>query len=174
VPDAAVDHAIDRAFGALAGLVRIERSGTGDWVLHASVVDGRVAGFFETRDGKRGGEPIEAPAAIFAENARDEFMALWRDAVRRDRAHRLAGNAAAAEKLLAYYDLMGAASRLEFVDRGRLVLDEALAADPRYVPALAERSRLWRMAANRPGDDPAEDLRLARADADEALRLSPR
>ncbi|HEY5675619.1 MAG TPA: hypothetical protein VIR81_02470, partial [Myxococcales bacterium] len=62
----------------------------------------------------------------------------------------------------------------EFLDRGRALLDAALAADPGYVPALAERSTLLRLAAERAGDDATSDLGLARADADHALRLAPR
>jgi hypothetical protein len=69
---------------------------------------------------------------------------------------------------------MGPSPRAEFLDRGHALLDSALAADPRYVPALAERAILLQVAADRPGDDPVADLRLARADADEAVRLSPR
>jgi eukaryotic-like serine/threonine-protein kinase len=143
----------------------------------------RVVAHFETPGGERVGEAVETVggaaeveqhSADLSARARDVLMRLWRDRTLRARAHDLARNTGAEEKLLAYYDLMGPSARAEFLDRGRALLDSALAADPRYVPALAERSMLLRLAAERPGDDPAADLRLARADADEALRLSPR
>jgi hypothetical protein len=179
----AVAMALERAFGAIADVVRIGPGG--EWVLKTELsMTGsqlRVVAHFESADGQRVGDAVEAvsrgselDATELSARVREVFMRLWRDRSRRAHAHALAHVRGAEEKLLAYYDLMGPSARPEFLDRGRALLDSALAADPRYVPALAERSTLLRLAAERPGDDPATDLRLARADADEAMRLAPR
>ncbi|HET7787435.1 MAG TPA: protein kinase [Myxococcales bacterium] len=183
---AAAGLAFERTFGSMAEVVHVEQGGNAEWVLKSLVSQAgarvRVAARFETGDGRRLGDLVEsvAPAAELEQDAAelaarvsDEFMRLWRDRTRRVRAHELTRSRAAEEKLLAYYDLMGPAPRSEFLDQGRRLLDEALAADERNVAALAERSMLLLLAADRPGDDPAADLRLARADADEALRLLP-
>lgn len=128
------------------------------------------------------GEPVEAlgtgaeleeQAPALGARVRDEILPLWRQRLRRDRAHRAAHSAAALEKLEAYYDLMGPSPRLEFLARGRALLDEALAADPAYVPALAARAMLLRLAAGLEHEDSARDLTLARASAEEALKLAP-
>jgi hypothetical protein len=188
---AAIDLAFERALGAMQGMLRVQKLSaagqTADWILRGSLSRAgprlRLLAQFERADGQKLGEPIEAVAteeeiakdtADLEASVRDQFMPLWRDQVRRERAHTLAHAGAAEEKLLAYYDLMGAAPRMEFLDRGHRLLNDAIAADPRYVPALAERSLLLRLASNRGGDNPVDDLRLSRADAEEALRIAPR
>ncbi len=188
---AALDLGFARAIESLSGAVRVERlrgapNPAADWVLRSAVSRAgpqlRLLAHLETPGGQRLGEPmesagsaaeLEAGAGDLGAQLRDELMPLVRDRERRARARKLARSPAAEEKLLAYYDLMGPAPRLEFVDRGRRLLSDALSADPRYVPALAERATLLRLAASRPADDPKEDLRLSRADAEEALRLAP-
>jgi hypothetical protein len=191
---AAVDLAFERALAALPGIAQVQPlpAGAGtepaaDWILRGSLSRAgprlRLVAQFESAGGQKLGEPIEiiatgeeiaGDAAELEASVREQFMPLWRDQVRRERAQKLAHQGAAEEKLLAYYDLMGAAPRMEFLDRGRSLLNDALAADPQYVPALAERAFLLRLASKRAGDDAVEDLRLSRADAEAALRLAPR
>jgi len=188
---AAIDLAFERALGAMQGMLRVQKLSAADqaadWILRGSLSRPgprlRLLAQFETAAGQKLGEPIEAvateeeiakDAAELEARVRDQFMPLWRDQVRRERAQKLAHAGAAAEKLLAYYDLMGEAPRMEFLDRGRQLLNDAIAADPRYVPALAERAQLLRLASSRAGDDAVDDLRLSRADAEEALRIDPR
>jgi tetratricopeptide (TPR) repeat protein len=173
--------AIERALSAVPGLLRPR----GELHLRARLTpEGqklRLQVQLE-RAGERVGEPVEAlgtaaeltdEAQPLATRVRDEVLPLWRQALRRDRAHRAARNRTAEEKLDAYYDLMGPAPRLEFLARGRTLLDESLAADPEYVPALAARASLLRLASGLDHEDSARNLQLARASAEEALRLSP-
>ncbi|HEY6910674.1 MAG TPA: serine/threonine-protein kinase [Myxococcales bacterium] len=182
---ASVGLALERGFGSMAEVVHVDQGG--EWVLQTLVSQAgeriRVVSRFETRDGRRLGELIESTASSpeleqvvpeFGGRVTDEFMRLWRDRTRRLRAHEVSRSGASTEKLLAYYDLMGPGPRFEFLEQGRLLLDEALAGDKKYVPALAERAMLQLRAADRPGADTAADLRRARADADEAVRLSSR
>jgi tetratricopeptide (TPR) repeat protein len=186
---AVIDPAFERALAQMPRVVRLSAlAGTRRtvWTLRSSLArEGpklRLSAQFET-GGKKVGEPVEAlgtaaelekHADALAARVRDELMPLWRDHLRRERAHQLARSSTAEEKLGAYYDLMGPSPRLEFLARGHKLLDEALAADPAYVPALAERSLLLRLAAGLDGGDPSADLRLARASAEEALRIAPR
>jgi Protein kinase domain len=189
--------AFEQALAPMSDTIRLRRaSGDADgenqrqlatWVLGGRVLrTGSVLSLvaqFETPDGRRMGEAVEAAGTAeelrqrsgqLSARIQDELIPLWRDHLRRERAHQFAHDPAAADRLEEYYDLMGPSQRLEFLDRGRRLLGAALAADEAYVPALSERALLLRLAAIRDAEVKAEYLRLARADADAAVKLSPK
>jgi len=93
---------------------------------------------------------------------------LATDAARRRRADALSRDPVARARLGAYYDLIGPRPTADDHDPGMRLLDEALVADPAYVPALVERGHLHLFRA-RGGDG----LVLALADLDRAVTLAP-
>ncbi|MDC3959999.1 serine/threonine-protein kinase [Polyangium jinanense] len=143
----------------------------------------RLAAQIEPIDAETGaapGEPIEIdeveadPRAALAElrqRALDEARLAVRAFERRRRALRGTNVAVAREKFLAYEAMIGPAPKPEHFDRGLTLLDEALAADPAYVPAIVARAHLaWQGAG--PGTDAT---RMARAleELGRALSLAP-
>jgi hypothetical protein len=186
---AAIDLSFERALSWAPGVKRAGRDRAGAAPSSGSVLRGSLSrtgtglklfARFENAGGELLGEPIEAEGSgeelvrKSVARLRDEFHFLRRDQLRRERAQRLTGSRIAAEKLTAYYDLMGPSARLEFAARGRRLLDDALAADPADVAALSERSLLLRLTAGRDGEDLASGLKLAREDAERALQVAPR
>ncbi|MDI1449902.1 serine/threonine-protein kinase [Polyangium sp. 6x1] len=127
--------------------------------------------------GAASGEPIEIddveadPRAALAElrqRALDEARHSARAFERRRRALRGTNVATAREKFLAYEAMIGPAPKPEHFDRGLALLDEAIAADPAYVPAIVARAHLaWQGAG--PGTDAT---RMARALDELGLALS--
>ncbi|AUX27474.1 uncharacterized protein SOCEGT47_080650 [Sorangium cellulosum] len=130
------------------------------WVVTGTVqrvgTDLRLAAQLRATDGAAAGEPIEIdgdpgelPRLLDALRSRalDEVRLLWRDHDRRDRAVRGTSSATARARLLQYYRLIGPAPRPQHHAEGKRLLDEALAADPGYVPALAERAYLQSLHA---------------------------
>ncbi|WP_437274937.1 protein kinase [Sorangium sp. So ce375] len=132
------------------------------WVLTGTLqrvgTSVRLSAQLRATDGPVAGEPIEIdgdpgelPRLLEAlrDRAIDEVRLVWRDHHRRDRAVRGTSDATARARLLQYYQLIGPAPRPQHHAEGARLLDEALAADPGYVPALAERAylRSWRAYA---------------------------
>lgn len=78
-------------------------------------------------------------------------------------------SAAARSKLLQFYDLVGPAPGPEHVRAGVTLLDEALAEDPRYAPALLDKAALLAVDASAGGRPSEEQLGLI----DQALRIDP-
>jgi serine/threonine-protein kinase len=119
-------------------------------------------------------EPRETTSLVSraARRAIDEARLIAADHRRRWRARTAATVPVARDRLFAYYDLIGDALRSAAIEPGQRLLDEALAADPTYVPALVEHGWLHVMRAWRGGGDPARAQ--AMADLDRAIALAPR
>ncbi|AUX45504.1 uncharacterized protein SOCE26_069960 [Sorangium cellulosum] len=118
--------------------------------------DLRLAAQLRATGGPVAGEPIEIDGApqelprlldVLRDRALDEVRLVWRDHHRRERAARGTSDAAARAKLLLYYKMIGPAPRPQHHAEGKRLLDEALAADAGYVPALAERAYLQSLHA---------------------------
>ncbi|WP_437752266.1 protein kinase domain-containing protein [Sorangium sp. So ce1389] len=140
----------------------------------------RLAAQLRATDGPTAGEPIEidgdpsdAPRLLDAlrNRAIDEVRLVRRDHGRRERAVRGTGDATARAKLLQYYTMIGPAPRPQHHDEGKRLLDEALAADPEYVPALAERAYLQSLHAYVQGEPSLYAPALG--DLDRALARAP-
>ncbi|MGK3987321.1 protein kinase [Sorangium sp. So ce136] len=119
------------------------------------------------------GDPSDAPRLLDAlrNRALDEVRLVWRDHGRRERAVRGTSDAAARAKLLQYFDMVGPAPRPHHHAQGKRLLDEALAADPGYVPALAERAYLQSLHAYVQGEPSLYAPALG--DLDRALARAP-
>ncbi|WP_437766213.1 protein kinase [Sorangium sp. So ce281] len=119
------------------------------------------------------GDPGEMPRLLEALRSRaiDEVRLLWRDHHRQDRAVRGTSDATARARLLQYYKLIGPAPRPQHHAEGKRLLDEALAADPGYVPALAERAYLRSLHAY--AQDEPSLYASALGDLDRALSRAP-
>jgi serine/threonine-protein kinase len=158
--------------------------GAATWVTTGSVqrvgTRLRVALQLQTAGGAAVGEPIEVEAdpsdpsrlpEALRRRALDEVRLVARTRDQRRRAERSTASDAARGRLLTYYDLVSPAPRPEDYEAGAHLLDEALAADPRYVPALLERAAL-RMRVSLAQAKP--ELRAeAQADIERALSLEP-
>jgi tetratricopeptide (TPR) repeat protein len=160
------------------------RSGPPLWLLKSQLSqEGKILRLsmqFETAGGQRVGKAVEAEGIVktMLESVtglglamRAELMPLWNDARRRERAHTLASNPDAEAKLASYYDLPGALGS-QHLAAGRRLLEEALAADPDYLPALVEKARVA-VAASVTSDEPLADLHEASEAADKALGIAP-
>ncbi|MRG95613.1 serine/threonine-protein kinase [Polyangium spumosum] len=103
--------------------------------------------------------------------ALDEARFFVRALERRRRALRGTSVAAAREKLLVYEAMSGPAPRPGTFDTGLALLDEALAADPAYVPAIVARAHLQWQGAGKGTD--AERMARALDALDRAVQLAP-
>jgi serine/threonine protein kinase/tetratricopeptide (TPR) repeat protein len=126
------------------------------------------------------GEPVEVdgatatPATLLdrlREHSMDEARLLIRDHQRRTRATRETESSAARDKLLAYYDLIGYASRPEDLGLGLTLVAEALAHDPHYASAKLARAELLAQRAGAEGK--REYLDAALADVGAVLAEGP-
>ncbi|WP_437521402.1 protein kinase [Sorangium sp. So ce726] len=140
----------------------------------------RLSAQLRATDGPVAGEPIDIdgdPSALprlleaLRDRAIDEVRLLFRDHHRRDRAVRGTSDATASARLLQYYKLIGPAPRPQHHAEGERLLDEALAADPGYVPALAERAYLQSLHAY--AQDEPSLYASALGDLDRALSRAP-
>jgi serine/threonine protein kinase/tetratricopeptide (TPR) repeat protein len=130
--------------------------------------------------GAAAGEPIQVdgdpadPAGLLESlrsRALDEARLLWQDHERRRRAVDGTTSEAARTKLLAYYGMIGPAPTREHFTVGKSLLDEAIAANPAYVPARVERAYLQARGAG--AASATERLSAARSDVDQALTADP-
>ncbi|WP_437670749.1 protein kinase domain-containing protein [Sorangium sp. So ce131] len=151
-----------RALGAARSVdpvAEAQRRGAA-WVVTGTLQrvgdDLRLAAQLRATGGPVAGEPIEIDGApeelprlldALRDRALDEVRLVWRDHHRRERAVRGTSDAAARAKLLQYYTMIGPAPRPQHHAEGKRLLDEALAADAGYVPALAERAYLQSLHA---------------------------
>ncbi len=140
----------------------------------------RVAMQFRAADGTQVGEPIEIDGApgdlgglpgALRRRSLDEVRLLVRNHHWRQQAEVATKSDLAKTRLRQYYDLVGPVPHSEHFETGERLLGEALAADPRYVPALIERSSL-RVYAGRSRADRG-GFTTAFADAEQALALAP-
>ncbi|WP_437720840.1 protein kinase domain-containing protein [Sorangium sp. So ce861] len=140
----------------------------------------RLSAQLRATDGPVAGEPIEIdgdpgdlPRLLEAlrDRAKDEVRLVWRDHRRLERAAHATSDATARARLLQYYTLIGPAPRPHHHAEGKRLLDEALAADPGYVPALAERAYLQSLHAYAEGDPSLYASALG--DLDRALARAP-
>ncbi|WP_437322075.1 protein kinase domain-containing protein [Sorangium sp. So ce385] len=140
----------------------------------------RLSAQLRATDGPVAGEPIEIDGEpgdlprlleVLRDRAKDEVRLVWRDHHRRERAARGTSDAAARARLLQYYTLIGPAPRPHHHAEGKRLLDEALAADPGYVPALAERAYLQSLHAYAEGEPSLYASALG--DLDRALARAP-
>ncbi len=73
-------------------------------------------------------------------------------------------------KLLQFYAMVGPAAQRKHVDAGMDLLDAAITADPKYVPAIVERAYLRTLG----GKDPFEArVTMARKELDTAAQMAP-
>ncbi|HEU4404829.1 MAG TPA: protein kinase [Polyangiaceae bacterium] len=141
----------------------------------------RLAVHLRAAGGAAVGEPIEIdgdpadPSALpeaLRRRARDEVRLLVNDHERRRRADVATKNKTAKARLREYYDLISPAPRPEDFAAGERLLDEALAADPRYVPALVERATLrMRIGLSQASPKARKD---ALDDVGRAIAIAPR
>jgi serine/threonine protein kinase/TolB-like protein/tetratricopeptide (TPR) repeat protein len=140
----------------------------------------RLTAQLRTAGGALAGEPVEIegdtanPKGLLEplkQGAIDEVRLLLRDFERRQQAQAGTRNEGAKARLLQYYDLVGLAPRAEHLVTGGRLLDEALAADARYVPALVERAHLRLVSASSQAKREAHATALA--DVEQALALAP-
>jgi tetratricopeptide (TPR) repeat protein len=163
--------------------LRVVEGGEATWQVRGSVqrVGGsvRIQVQFE-RDHHAASDPFEVEGALatpgpmvdaLRDRSIDETRRLVREDDRRTRAGSETRSDTAKARLLAYYELIGPAPRPEHVGPGMKLLDEAVAADPRDVPALVARGHLLALRAATGGGRP--DLALAGADADAAIAVAP-
>lgn len=101
----------------------------------------------------------------------DETRLLWQLYDRQRWAERGTSVDEARKALLQYYELIGPGALPSHADAGKPLLDQALKADPRYVPALVERAYLQVMGFA--ARDEAEKYASPLADLDSALAISP-
>ncbi|MCU0682656.1 MAG: protein kinase [Polyangiaceae bacterium] len=127
------------------------------------------------------GEPIEIdgdpadPSPLpetLRRRALGEVRLLVNDYDRRRRAETGTKNPIAKARLREYYALINPTPRPEDFENGERLLDEALAADPRYVPALIERATL-RLQVGRSHAKP-ETRAAALADVERAIAIDPK
>ncbi|MDI1449749.1 serine/threonine-protein kinase [Polyangium sp. 6x1] len=104
-------------------------------------------------------------------HAMDEVRLLQRDHERRLRAERGTSNKTAREELLRYYDLIGPGPRIEVLDAAKRLVAGALAADPRYVPALLEQAELLTFEALATADNQKHSEALSVVES--ALAIAP-
>jgi serine/threonine protein kinase len=140
----------------------------------------RLTAQFRATVGSVAGEPIEVdgdpqnPGALlerFRRHALDEAQLFRQDHIRQHRAIHGTKSDVARTKLLEYYTMIGPAPAREQFKVGKGLLDEAIAADPRYVSALVERAYLqarWGGADTNP-----DGMTAARSDAKAALDADP-
>ncbi|WP_437995763.1 protein kinase [Sorangium sp. So ce185] len=140
----------------------------------------RLSAQLRATDGPVAGEPIEIdgdpgdlPRLLEAlrDRAKDEVRLVWRDHRRLERAAHATSDATARARLLQYYTLIGPAPRPHHHAEGKRLLDEALSADPGYVPALAERAYLQSLHAYAEGEPSLYASALG--DLDRALARAP-
>jgi len=154
------------------------------WVVEGTVQNVgthlRLAAQVRAVDGAEAGEPIEvdgdpARVAELLEDIRqrvlDETRLLWQAYDRRRWAERSTSSDEARSALLQYFTLVGLGPRLEHVDAGGPLLDEALARDPDYVPALVERAYLQSISSA--GRGKPDGFTAALEDLDRALGQAP-
>jgi len=131
-------------------------------------------------DGAVAGEPIEidgAPAEpgklldALRRRTRGEARLLWQFEERRRWSIRGTTNESARAKLLQYQAMIGPRPSREHFEVGKRLLDEALAADASYVPALVERAFLFSVGAG--ANTQKERLTAASDDIDHAVTLAP-
>jgi tetratricopeptide (TPR) repeat protein len=149
------------------------------WVVRASVQrvgnDLRLAAQLKSDTGAASGEPIEIGGELSSLSDRlraaviDEARLLVRHFDRQSRAEHGTRSLAARAKLLAYLSMIGPAPRREHFEIGLRLLDEAIAADPDYVPALVERGYLRALGAG--GGQAEELIAAASADLDRAAAV---
>ena len=140
----------------------------------------RLAAQIRGASGQAVGEPIEVdgdpaePAALLErlqQRALDEVWLLRQAHDRQQRAVQGTRSEGARTKLLQYYAMIGPGPAPEHLQRGKRLLDEAIAADAAYVPALVERAYLQAHGAGAP--TLSERLAGALADLDRALAADP-
>jgi serine/threonine-protein kinase len=170
--------------GALASTPGVGVDDHGSFTLAGAVqlLDGKLRVTLALRgpDGKAGApldldsDPADTSTLVDRVRTRvlDEIRLLAADLTRRREAERATSSPVARERLLAYYDLTGLSPRQTHVDVGLKLLDEAIAADGSYVPALVARGFLHLLRAAR-GDGDAARAQAA-ADLDRAVSLAPR
>ncbi|MFS8068997.1 MAG: hypothetical protein ACMG6S_21765, partial [Byssovorax sp.] len=172
-----------RAVPGLTILDASEDAAQATWVMRGTVQRvgdaARLTARFQ-RGRQQIGEPVEVdgaatdPATLLdrlRERTIDEARLLTRDHQRRARASRETASAAARDKLLAYYDLIGYASRPEDLGLGLKLVAEALTQDPRYASAKLARAELLAQRAGAEGK--REDLDAALADVAAVLAEAP-
>jgi serine/threonine protein kinase/tetratricopeptide (TPR) repeat protein len=172
-----------RAVPGLTVLDASEDAAQATWVVRGTVQRvgdaARLTARFQ-RARQQIGEPVEvdgaaaAPATLLdrlRERTLDEARLLIRDHQRRARASRETASPAARDKLLAYYDLLGYASRPEDLGLGLKLVTEALTHDPRYASAKLARAELLAQRAGVEGK--REDLDAALADVGAVLTALP-
>jgi eukaryotic-like serine/threonine-protein kinase len=127
------------------------------------------------------GEPVEIDGdpsdpgglpEVLRRRTLDEVKLLVSDHERRRRAETATQSKEAKARLLEYYDLIKTAPRPENFEAGERLLDQALAADPRYVPAFIERALLLLKVGR---TQARQNVRAAAlADVERALAIDPR
>ncbi len=138
--------------------------------LQLRAANGAAAGETVEVDGDPA-NPSALPEAL-RRRVLDEVRLLVHDYERRAQAEVATRSEAARARLREYFDLVDPAPRPEHFERGERLLDEALAADPAYAPALVERAWL-RMKVGRSQARPGARAE-ALADIERALALGPR
>ena len=140
----------------------------------------RLTAQFRAPRGAVAGEPIEVdgdpqnPGALLEllrRDALDEGRLLWQDHDRRRRAIEGTKSETARGKLLEYYAMIGPAAGPEHFKVGKGLLDEAIAADPRYVSARVERADLQLRGAGAEAENERQSAALT--DIDQALAADP-
>ncbi len=172
-----------RAVPGLTVLDAGEDAAQATWVVRGTVQRvgdaARLTARFQ-RARQQIGEPVEVDGAAavpaklldrLREHTIDEARLLIRAHQRRARASRETESAAARDKLLAYYDLIGYASRPEDLGLGLKLVAEALTHDPRYASAKLARAELLAQRAGAEGK--REDLDAALADVAAVLAEVP-
>lgn len=140
----------------------------------------RVTARIRAPDGSIAGDAIHAEGAPDRErdvldrlrvHTLDEVRLLQRDHERRLRAERGTSNKTAREELFRYYELIGPGPRIEVLDAAKRLVAGALAADPRYVPALLEQAELLTFEALATADNQKHSEALSVVES--ALAIAP-